>query len=57
MAVSEVAVKYGVKGARAARRADQKVRESIQRTAKTAREESGVIERSLGELGRQAPSA
>jgi len=43
--VQEVAVAYSTKGAKAAARSDQKVRESITKTAKRARKESGTISR------------
>lgn len=43
--VNEVALKYSAKGARAARREDRKVRDSVQETAKTAQKESGTINR------------
>lgn len=42
---SEVAVRYSARGAKTVQRADRKVRESIQTTADTAREESGTISR------------
>jgi len=43
--VSEVAVEYNARGARATQRADRNVRSSIQETAKTARNERGTIDR------------
>ena len=43
--VSEIAVEYSARGAAAAQRADEGVRSSIQETAKTARSESGEIDR------------
>lgn len=43
--VSEVTIKYAARGAKAARKADGRVRDSIQETAKTARSESGTIAR------------
>lgn len=43
--VSEVTIKYAARGARAARKADEKVRDSVKETAKTARSESGTISR------------
>jgi len=43
--VSEIAVQYATRGARAAQRADRNVRESIQTTADTARQETGTINR------------
>ena len=43
--VSEVAVRYATHGAKKAQRADRKVRDSIQTTAKTAQSEQGTINR------------
>jgi hypothetical protein len=43
--VSEVAFQYSAKGAKAVQRADRKVRNSVQETAKTAQEETGTINR------------
>lgn len=43
--VSEIALKYSAKGAKAAQRADRGVRDSVQQTAKDARGESGTINR------------
>lgn len=43
--VKEIAFKYAAKGADAARRADRRVRDSVNDTAKTAQRESGTIGR------------
>lgn len=43
--VSEVAVRYAARGAQRVQRADRNVRESIQTTADTARQEQGTINR------------
>ena len=43
--VSDVTIKYAARGAKAAQKADQNVRDSIQETAQTAREQSGTINR------------
>jgi hypothetical protein len=43
--VSDVTIKYAARGAKAAQKADQQVRDSLQETAKTAREQSGTINR------------
>jgi hypothetical protein len=43
--VSEVAVKYAARGAQKVQRADQNVRESIQTTADTARQNAGEVDR------------
>jgi len=43
--VSDVTIKYAARGAKAAQKADQNVRDSLQETAKTAREQSGTINR------------
>jgi hypothetical protein len=45
--VSEVAFQYSAKGSKAVQRADRKVRNSVQETAKTAQEETGTINRWL----------
>lgn len=41
--VSEITLKYAAKGAKAAERADKKVRSSVQETAKTAQKEASTI--------------
>lgn len=43
--VSDVTIKYAARGAKSARKADEKVRGSIKQTAKTARQETGTINR------------
>lgn len=43
--VSEVVLKYSARGASKAERADSQVRESVQETADTARQESGTVSR------------
>lgn len=43
--VSEVTIKYAARGAKQARKADERVRDTIQETADTARSETGTINR------------